>query len=133
VGHHADKLALLERQGIATQQGSPGLSVQADVVVDCTGNPEGFAMARKMVKPRGTLVLKSTFEGQNEVSLTSMVVDEISLVGSRCGPFAPALRLLEMGLVDVESLITAVHSLDEALEALERARNRHSLKVLLRP
>lgn len=133
VGHHSDKLAVLERQGIATQPDSPGLLVQADVVVDCTGNHEGFAMARKMVKPRGTLVLKSTFEGQNEVNLTSMVVDEISLVGSRCGPFAPALRLLGMGLVDVESLITAVHSLDEALEALERARNRHSLKVLLRP
>lgn len=133
VGHHADKLAILERLGIATRRASQGLQAQVDVVVDCTGNPEGFERARKLVKPRGTLVLKSTFKEQNEVDLTSLVVDEIRLVGSRCGPFGPALRLLEMGLVDVESLITAVYSLDQALEAVERARERRSLKVLLRP
>ena len=133
VGHHAEKLAILEGLGIATRQASQGLPAQVDVVVDCTGNPEGFEWARKMVKPRGTLVLKSTFEGQNEVNLTSLVVDETRLVGSRCGPFGPALRLLAMNLVDVEPLLTAVYSLDQALEAVERARGRSSLKVLLRP
>lgn len=133
VGHHADRLAILQRLGIATQRASQGLQAQVDVVVDCTGNPEGFEHARKLVKPRGTLVLKSTFKEQNEVDLTSLVVDEITLVGSRCGPFGPALRLLEMGLVDVESLITVVYSLDQALDAVERARERRSLKVLLRP
>jgi threonine dehydrogenase-like Zn-dependent dehydrogenase len=133
VGHHADKLAILQRLGIVTRRASQGLEMQVDVVVDCTGNREGFECARRMVKPRGTLVLKSTFKGQNEVDLTSLVVDEISLVGSRCGPFGPALRLLGMGLVDVKSLITAVYSLDQALDAVERARERRSLKVLLRP
>jgi alcohol dehydrogenase len=132
VGRHADKLALLERQGIATHLAAEGMD-KADVVVDCTGQPGGFVSARGMVKPRGTLVLKSTFQGQNEVNLTSIVVDEVSLVGSRCGPFAPALRLLAKRLVDVESLIAAIYSLDEAVLAFEHARTKGSLKVLLRP
>jgi len=133
VGRHADKLAILERQGVPTRLASQSMDIKADVVVDCTGSPGGFAAARSMVKPRGTLVLKSTFEGQNEVNLTSIVVDEVRLVGSRCGPFAPALRLLARQLVDVESLITAVCPLDDALAAFERARTTGSLKVLVRP
>jgi threonine dehydrogenase-like Zn-dependent dehydrogenase len=133
IGHHADKLAILERLGIRTSLGPVRMDAEADVVVDCTGHPEGFASARKMVKPRGTLVLKSTFEGQNEVNLTSIVVDEVHLVGSRCGPFAPALRLLARRLVDVQSLITAIYPLGQALQAFERARSKGSLKVLVRP
>jgi alcohol dehydrogenase len=133
VGRHADKLAILERQGITTRLSGEGMDIKADVVVDCTGQPGGFDSARDMVKPRGTLVLKSTFQGQNEVNLTSIVVDEVSLVGSRCGPFAPALRLLANRLVDVESLITATYPLDEAEAAFEHARTKGSLKVLLRP
>jgi threonine dehydrogenase-like Zn-dependent dehydrogenase len=86
-----------------------------------------------MVRPRGTLVLKSTFHGQNEVNLTSMVVDEITLVGSRCGPFAPALRLLAWGLVDVESLIAATYPLEQGLAAFDHARSKGVLKVLVRP
>jgi len=133
VGRHADKLAILERLGIVTRLASEGMDIKADVVVDCTGHPDGFVSARATVKPRGTLVLKSTFQGQNEVNLTSIVVDEVSLVGSRCGPFAPALRLLVQRLVDVESLITATYPLDKALAAFEHARSRGTLKVLLRP
>ena len=133
VGRHADKLAILERQGIATHLAGEGLDIKADVVVDCTGQPGGFVSARGMVKPRGTLVLKSTFQGQNEVNLTSIVVDEVSLVGSRCGPFAPALRLLAQRLVDVESLIAATYPLDEAVAAFEHAQTKGSLKVLLHP
>jgi len=133
VGRHADKLAVLERQGIPTRLASEGMDIKADIVVDCTGHPDGFASARAMVKPRGTLVLKSTFQGQNEVNLTSIVVDEVSLVGSRCGPFAPALRLLVKRLVDVESLITATYPLGKALAAFEHARTKGTLKVLLRP
>jgi threonine dehydrogenase-like Zn-dependent dehydrogenase len=133
VGHHADKLAILERQGIATRLAPVQMDGEADVVVDCTGNADGFVSARKLVRPRGTLVLKSTFEGQNEVNLTSIVVDEVQLVGSRCGPFPPALRLLARRLVDVESLITAIYPLDESRQAIERARSKDSLKVLVRP
>ena len=133
VGRYVDKLAILQRQGIASRLAAEGMDMKADVVVDCTGQAAGFAAARAMVKPRGTLVLKSTFQGQNEVNLTSIVVDEVCLVGSRCGPFAPALRLLAMRLVDVESLIAAIYPLDEALAAFDRGRTKGALKVLLRP
>jgi alcohol dehydrogenase len=133
VGHHDTNLAILQRQGISTCRAPLLMAHEADVVVDCTGNPDGFVAACKLLKPGGTLVLKSTFEGQNEVNLTSIVVDEVQLVGSRCGPFAPALRLLALRLVDMESLITAIYPLDEALLAFERARSRGSLKVLVRP
>ena len=133
VGRHADKLAILERLGIPIRVSGECGEIKADIVVDCTGHPDGFASARAMVKPRGTLVLKSTFEGQNEVNLTSLVVDEITLVGSRCGPFAPALRLLELRLVDVESLIAAVYPLAQAEAAFEHARTKGTLKILLRP
>jgi alcohol dehydrogenase len=133
VGRHDDKLAILARQGIATCLVASCPDEQADIVVDCTGQPEGFLTARAMVRPRGTLVLKSTFQGQNEVNLTSVVVDEVSIVGSRCGPFTPALRLLEQRLVDVEALITSIHPLADAVAAFDRARTRGTLKVLVRP
>ncbi|MBM4428883.1 MAG: zinc-binding dehydrogenase [Chloroflexi bacterium] len=133
VGRHEDKLAILHRLGIATRLAAQVTDTRADVVVDCSGHPDGFVLARALVKPRGTLVLKSTFFGQNEVNMTSIVVDEVSIIGSRCGPFAPALRLLDRHLVDVESLIAATYSLDEALTAFAQARSKGSLKVLLRP
>jgi len=134
IGRHPQKLAILERLGIGTRIASESPSdIRYDVVVECTGKPAGFQSARAMVKPRGTLVLKSTFVGQSEVSLTSIVVDEVSLVGSRCGPFSPALRLLAMGLIDVEPLITAILPLGEALSAFQLARTAGTIKVLLRP
>jgi alcohol dehydrogenase len=131
VGRHEEKLAILQRQGIDARLADELPADRADVVVDCTGHPSGFAAARRLVKPRGTLVLKSTFHGNVEVDLSMLVVDEITLVGSRCGPFAPALRLLERGLVDVESLISATYPLDEGLAAFERAQEKGTLKVLL--
>jgi len=133
VGRHEDKLAILARQGIATCLSVDCPEEEADIVVDCTGQPEGFLTARAMVRPRGTLVLKSTFHGQNEVNLTSLVVDEVKIVGSRCGPFGPALRLLDQGLVDVEGLITSIHPLEDAVAAFDRARTKGTVKVLVRP
>jgi threonine dehydrogenase-like Zn-dependent dehydrogenase len=132
VGRHAEKLDILRRRGIPTALTDEARDVQeADVVVDCTGHPDGFLAARAMVRPRGTLVLKSTFHGVNQVNLTALVVDEVRLIGSRCGPFAPALRLLARDLIDVESLIDAVYPLDEGLAAFERASTKGTLKVLL--
>lgn len=131
VGHHPKKLAVLGRQGIPTALEDEADGLIADVVVECTGHPEGFAVARRLLRPRGTLVLKSTYHGRVEADLTSLVVDEISLVGSRCGPFPPALRLLQRGLVDVESLISAVYPLADGVEALARAAEPGTLKVLL--
>ncbi|MCR4405732.1 MAG: alcohol dehydrogenase catalytic domain-containing protein [Anaerolineae bacterium] len=131
VGRHPQKLVILRQRGIPTALGDEVANVQADVVVDCTGHPDGFLAARAMVRPRGTLVLKSTFHGVNQVDLTSLVVDEVQLIGSRCGPFAPALRLLARKLIDVESLIDAVYPLDQALAAFERASTKGTLKILL--
>ncbi|HEY8712896.1 MAG TPA: alcohol dehydrogenase catalytic domain-containing protein [Thermoanaerobaculia bacterium] len=103
-----------------------------DVAIECTGNPEGFAIARKALRPRGTLVMKSTYAGNLNVNASSLVVDEITLVGSRCGPFAPALALLAEHKVDVRPLIHATYSLDDSVQAFEYAQRRGTMKVLIR-
>ena len=133
VGRHREKLDLLAARGIATQLGDRELAQKADLVVECTGRAEGFGQARQMVRAGGTLVLKSTYHGAVDVDLSSLVVDEIHLVGSRCGPFPAAIRLLSQGLVDVAPLIEAVYCLDEGLAALEHAGRKGALKVLVRP
>jgi threonine dehydrogenase-like Zn-dependent dehydrogenase len=104
---------------------------QAQVVVDCTGRAEGFADALRLVRARGTIVLKSTYRGMPQADLTQVAVREVRVVGSRCGPFPAALRLLGNQLVDVESLIDARYSLADALSAMSRARQAGVLKVLL--
>ncbi len=136
VGRHPHKLAILARRGIATSleaEVAASLVGAADLVVDCTGKPAGLALARRLVRPRGRLVLKSTTHAWSELDLTMVVVDEVALLGSRCGPFAPALRLLERGLVDVESLIDSEYPLAQGLEAFARAAAPGALKVLVRP
>ena len=132
VGHHEEKLAILARQGIRTALEQEAPELAADVVVECTGNPDGFATAKAMLRPRGKLVLKSTYHGLPQVNLTSLVVDEQVVIGSRCGPFDAALRLLERGLVEVKPLISAIYPLEEGLAAFEKAKERETLKVLLR-
>jgi threonine dehydrogenase-like Zn-dependent dehydrogenase len=103
----------------------------AHVVVDCTGTAEGFSAALGLVSPRGTIHLKSTYAGLPQADLTRVVVDEIRLIGSRCGPFPAALRLLASRRVDVQSLIAARYPLDDALAAFEHAARPGMLKVLL--
>lgn len=106
----------------------------ADVVVEVTGSPQGFAQAVSLVRPGGTLVLKSTFAAAlPNFDLSHLVVDEITLVGSRCGPFAPALRLLQSGLVQTQPLIHARYALDEGVAALAHASRKGVLKVLIAP
>ena len=128
VGHHSRHLNILERRGIATVTSGEGLK-RYDIVVDCTGNPSGWKFARKLVRPRGTIVLKSTFHGSQETCLTPVVVDEVTITGSRCGPFPPALRLLEQKLVDVKSLVEAEYPIDKAVEAFQHARRPGALKI----
>jgi threonine dehydrogenase-like Zn-dependent dehydrogenase len=106
---------------------------EADVVVDCTGNASGFAESLALARPRGTIMLKSTYTGIPSADLTRVVVDEIRVVGSRCGPFGAALRLLEQRLIDVVPLIEARYSLDEARRAFDHAAQPGALKVLLSP
>ncbi len=129
IGRHSEKLALAAAWGISV--GRP--DHQLDLVVDCTGNPGGLATALDLVRPRGTVVLKSTYHQLAEINLSRVVVDEIRLVGSRCGPFRPALHLLESGKVDVTPLIEARYPLLDGLAALEHAGRRGALKVLVQP
>jgi threonine dehydrogenase-like Zn-dependent dehydrogenase len=130
VGRNPNKLAILEKRGIRTQTTADKFEPGADIVVETTGNAGGFATARNIVRPRGKLVVKSTYHGDLSLNM-SMVVDEVELLGSRCGPFAPALRLLEQKLVDVEPLIHDTYALDDGLAAFERAASPGVLKVLL--
>jgi len=92
-----------------------------DLVVDATGAPEGFAVARALVRPRGTLVLKSTFHGETPIAFSPLVVDEITLVGSRCGPFQTAIDALAAGRMQVKPLIEGIYPLERFAEAFERA------------
>jgi threonine dehydrogenase-like Zn-dependent dehydrogenase len=130
-GRHPTKLDILGARGISTTLEAdydPGVF---DVAIECTGNPQGFADARRAVRARGTIVLKSTYAGALTLDASSVVVDEITLIGSRCRPFGPALQLLEQQRIDVTSLISARYPLDEALQAMEHAERGGVLKVLL--
>ena len=102
-------------------------------MVECTGNPEGLEQARRAVRPRGTIVLKSTYHGQASVNLSAFVVDEITLIGSRCGPFGKALDLLASGRLDVSDLVSGVYPLAQAEGAFDAAGRPGALKVLVRP
>jgi threonine dehydrogenase-like Zn-dependent dehydrogenase len=130
-GRHPRKLAMLAERGNATVDSNRLPAAAADVVVECTGNPDGFALARAAVRPRGTIVLKSTYHGEAPVNLSGVVVDEITLVGSRCGPFAPALALLADGRLDVSDLVEARFALADGVAAFERAAAPGVLKVLI--
>ncbi|MFN8373521.1 MAG: alcohol dehydrogenase catalytic domain-containing protein [Anaerolineae bacterium] len=123
--------ALLAKWGIAARHADELPRHHAAMVVDCTGVADGFATALQLVQPRGTIVLKSTYVGIPAADLTNIAVNEIRVVGSRCGPFEAALRLLKLGLVDVTSLIDARFPLDEAKTAIAYAEQKGALKVLL--
>jgi threonine dehydrogenase-like Zn-dependent dehydrogenase len=131
IGRHRDKLANLEARGIKTGLAEDVTDRAFDVSVECTGNPEGFAIARRALRPRGSLVLKSTYAGNLSLDASSLVVDEITLIGSRCGPFGEALQLLATEKVDVKPLIHSCYPLTEAIAAFDLAQRRGVLKVLL--
>jgi threonine dehydrogenase-like Zn-dependent dehydrogenase len=139
IGRHAAPLRLLKQwhgcQTLLSDDDALGAlaAAPADVVVEATGTPQGFELARRIVRPAGTVVLKSTFPGDmTPVDLSGIVVDEVSVVGSRCGPFAPALRLLEQDKVQVKPLISGCYALDDIMHALAHAEQRGVLKILVR-
>ena len=111
--------------------GDYGDGVERDLVVDATGSKSGFELAVAATRPRGTLVLKTTVADRDSLNLAPIVIDEITVVGSRCGPFLPALAALAEGRVDVASLIEARYPLDDGVAALHRAGQRGARKVLL--
>ena len=132
IGKHREKLALLDAMGLKTALLSDDLPQRSfDIVVDCTGSESGLPAALKLVRPRGTIVLKTTVAGTQTLAWAPFVIDEVTLVGSRCGPFERALNALEHGLVDVEPLITDRFNLSNGMTALRRAQEKGVLKVLL--
>ena len=131
LGRNQQSLELPARLGFATRLAESLPDSQFHLVVDCSGNPQGLELALRLTRPLGRLVLKSTFAGSAPINLTKLVVDEIQLIGSRCGPMAPAVRCLERGQVDVLPLIDARYNVADALAAFEHASQPGVRKVLL--
>ena len=135
IGKHSAKLRIAERRGIetSTARAATKRKREFNVVVEASGAASGFSLALDLLSPQGRLVLKSTFHDKTEVDAARVVVDEISIVGSRCGRFSPALDLLKKGAIDVDSLISEEYPLAEGVHAMTRAGKKGILKVLLRP
>lgn len=131
VGRHRAKLALLEARGIASVAATDVAAGSFDVTVECTGDATGFELAQRAVRPRGTLVMKSTYAGRLTLDASAIVVNELTLIGSRCGPFDKAVALLAADAVDVAPLVDARYPLVRALEAFDHAARTGVLKVLL--
>jgi threonine dehydrogenase-like Zn-dependent dehydrogenase len=131
VGRFPQKVKIMDRMGIRTIMAEEVDDTLFDVVIECTGKPEGFDLARKMVRPAGTIVQKSTYVNKIVMDISKLVVDEVSIVGSRCGDFEPAIRTLMRGLVDVQTLIDRRFPLEEGLNAFEYAGRDEVLKVVL--
>jgi threonine dehydrogenase-like Zn-dependent dehydrogenase len=132
VARHLRQYQILANRGIQAVNEMRFVNKKYDVIIEATGTTDGFLMARKLIRPRGTIVLKSTYKGELALNLSSIVVDEVNLVGSRCGPFEPALHYLETGQVDPRPLIEAVYPLEKGLVAFEHAARPGALKVLSR-
>lgn len=132
IGKHKDKISKAKNaEGILLEDA--GKLSQFDVAVEASGSESGFATALNLTKPRGKLVLKSTFNGKTSLEMWKVVVDEISIIGSRCGRFAPALELLKNKQIEVESLISEEFSLTKGVAAIEKAATKGVMKVLLKP
>jgi threonine dehydrogenase-like Zn-dependent dehydrogenase len=135
IGKHTAKIAIAERSGVegVLADDAGKLARSFDVVVEASGSESGFATALHLVKPRGSIVLKSTFHGETRLEASRIVVDEISIIGSRCGRLAPAVELLASKRLSVEDLISDEFRLENGVAALEHAGKKGVLKVLLRP
>jgi threonine dehydrogenase-like Zn-dependent dehydrogenase len=131
VGKHAAKLALLNSMGITTVRlDELQHERSSSLVVDCTGSPAGLETALKLVRPCGTIVLKTTVAAHQSLHMAPFVIDEITLIGSRCGPFDKAIELLAQGAIQVKPLINARFRPEQAAEAFEHAVRKDCLKVL---
>jgi len=133
IGRNPAKLLLCEKRGLQTiplDEVAP--RADRDVVVECSGSPAGLDLATRLVRPRGTIVLKSTFAKSEPLNLSPIVVDEVRVLGSRCGPFQEAINALARQAIEVRSMISRVFPLDQALPAFNAVRNPQTVKVLLR-
>ena len=133
-GKHQNKLEGLIQSGIKIKIGIESTDEQLfDLVVEATGSNSGFTDTMKLVKPRGTVVLKSTITSRENLDLTSTIINEITLIGSRCGLFKPAIDALATGVISVNSMIDSTFSLDEFNDAIIHAKKPDTLKVFLKP
>ena len=133
LGKHADKLALIKKAGVRTIQLDDWQPRLFDVVVEATGSASGLELALSAVRPRGTLILKSTIAGAHRVSLAPIVINEINVIGSRCGLFPDALDALAAKQVSVTPLIENIYALSDGLAAISHAARPGARKILLRP
>ncbi|MBO5737903.1 alcohol dehydrogenase catalytic domain-containing protein [bacterium] len=133
VGKHQNKLDIAKAQGVKTQLLNDFKPEKKyDVVVEATGSASGFETSMSLTKPRGVLVLKSTVATGKELNLAPIVIDEITVLGSRCGQFKPALRLLEQNRIDFSPFISKKYPIEKALEAFEANKLKDTLKILIR-
>lgn len=132
VGKHQNKLDIAKAQGVKTVLLDEFKQEKYDVVVEATGSASGFEMSMSLTKPRGVLVLKSTVASGKELNLAPIVIDEITVLGSRCGQFGPALRLLQDKRIDFTPFISGVYSIDNAMQAFEANKSKESLKILIK-
>jgi len=135
LGLNTKKLAAFEEVGLRTAivENRVEIGTGFDVVIDCTGKPNGLPLAVELARPQGTVVLKSTYQGTLDWNPAPIVINEITIVGSRCGPFDRALELLEEKKVRTKPFVTAVYGLEDFEKAVQRARHSDSFKVLLEP
>ena len=133
VGKHQNKLDIAKAQGVKTMLlDELKVSNNFDVVVEATGSVSGFETSLNLVKPRGVLVLKSTIATGKELNLAPIVINEITVLGSRCGQFRPALRLLKNNRIDFKPFISKIYSIDEAIKGFEANREKDSIKIILK-
>lgn len=133
VGKHQNKLDIAQAQGVETKLlDSLSLNEKYDIVVEATGTASGFETSINAVKPRGVLVLKSTVATGKELNLAPIVINEITVLGSRCGQFGPALRLLEKEKIDFSPFISGIYNIEEAIEAFEANKLKENLKILIK-
>lgn len=131
VGRHSERLLDFKEKGVTVSRGMEGLSGGFDITVDCTGRDEGLSNAISITRPRGTVILKTTVAKRSQDVLNRVVINEITLLGSRCGPFPPAIRAIADGSIDVSPFISAVYPLRDGLRALEESVKSSALKVLI--
>lgn len=136
IGKSKEKLSLLEKIDIKTMtlrdMKKIEASLEADIIVECTGNSEGMLIACNLVKPKGTIILKSTYHYQTKVNFSEIVIKEINVIGSRCGPFDRAIKALNEKKVNPLPLISKIFSIEEGLDAFEYTQKRDILKVLIK-
>lgn len=131
LGHHPDRLNFLAQRGVKVAISQEELFQTIDLVVETTGSPEGLQIAGQLVRPRGTILAKSTCRENITIDATHLVINEITLIGSRCGPFEPAIQMLQRKSIEVEPLIHGRYPLERGLDAIECAAKKGALKILL--